>query len=309
MTRVRVAILDDYQGVSTELADWSRLHDQVDVQVYRDTLSDEDSLIKRLEPYTIICAMRERTKFPASLLDKLPNLRLITTTGLQNRGIDIAAAKSKGIVVSGTTGVGNSTLEHIWAILLGAVRYIAQEDRRVKQANTQWQHVIPLGLHGKTLGLVGLGNLGKGTARIAKAFNMHVIAWSPHLTQERCDEAGVGFAKTKEALFSTSDIVSIQMVLSPSTRHLIGASDFSIMKPTAFFVNTSRGPIVDEAALVDVLKRKAIAGAGLDVYDLEPLPLDHPLRSLDNVTLSPHLGYVSDDNYKVGRTTARIASR
>ncbi|KAI8980725.1 D-isomer specific 2-hydroxyacid dehydrogenase [Trametes punicea] len=309
--RVRVAILDDYQNVAFKFADWSSIKDRLSIDSLPDTTSDEDVLAKRLEPYTIICAMRERTKFPKSLIDRLPNLRFIATTGPYNAGIDVAYAKTKGIVVSGTGGKGNSTLEHIWALILATVRYITVEDARTKAGAVPWQSTIPMGLAGRTLGLVGVGRLGSATAHIAKAFGMEVIGWSPNLTPERAASAGVTFIATKEELFRRSDIVSIHMVLSERTRRMITAADLALMKPTAFFINTSRGPLVDEAALVEVLKERRIAGAGLDVFDQEPLPLDHPLRKLGNVTLSPHMGYVSDSNYEQafwGQTVENIAA-
>ncbi|KAI0331986.1 D-isomer specific 2-hydroxyacid dehydrogenase [Cubamyces sp. BRFM 1775] len=308
--RVRVAILDDYQGVAFKFADWSGIKDRIIVDSFPDTTADEDVLAKRLEPYTVICAMRERTKFRASLLDRLPNLRLIATTGALNRGIDVAYAKTKGIIVSGTGGRGNSTLEHIWALILATVRYIVVEDVRTKASAVPWQTTIPMGLAGRTLGLVGVGRLGSQTAAIAKAFGMEVVGWSPNLTPERAESAGVTFIASKEELFRRSDIVSIQMVLSDRTHHMITGADLALMKPSAFFINTSRGPLVDEVALVEILQKKGIAGAGLDVFDEEPLPLDHPLRKLDNVTLSPHMGYVSDSNYEVfwGHTVENIAA-
>lgn len=297
--RVRVAILDDYQRAAFTFADWSSILDRLAIDSYPDTTADENTLAVRLEPYEIICAMRERTKFSASLLDRLPNLKLIATTGAVNRGIDVAYAASKGIVVSGTGGGGNSTLEHIWALILATARFIAFEDHNVKAATASWQSSVPIGLGQKTLGLVGVGGLGAATAKIAKAFDMRVIGWSPNLTPERAAEAGVEFIASKEELFRSSDILSVHMVLSERTRHMIKAVDLALMKPTAIFINTSRGPLVDEEALVQSLKDKRITSAGLDVFDVEPLPLDHPLRSLDNVTLSPHLGYVSDTSYKV----------
>ncbi|KAI0348382.1 D-isomer specific 2-hydroxyacid dehydrogenase [Trametopsis cervina] len=312
MAPVKVAILDDYQHVALTIADWSSVRDRLSIDVYDETLADEDALVQRLEPYTIICTMRERTKFPASLLDRLPNLKLITTTGMWNAGIDVAHAKKKGIAVSGTGGAGNSTTEHIWALILATARYIALEDAGVKARRQAWQTSIPVGLKGKTLALVGVGKLGVATAKIAKAFDMEVIGWSPNLTPERAAAAGVTYVATKEELFKRGDIVSIHIVLSESTRHLITAADLALLKPTALFINTSRGPIVDEQALVKVLQEKKIAGAGLDVFDVEPLPLDHPLRTLQNVTSTPHTGYVSDDNYKVsvfwGDTVDNISS-
>jgi len=296
---VKVAILDDYQGVGLSSADWTPLQSKVHVTVFRDTLHAENDLVQRLLPFQVVCAMRERTKFTSSLLSQLPNLRLIASTGMKNRGIDIKAAKERGIVVSGTGATGNSTLEHIWALILATARYVVSEHVSTQAANPQWQNAIPIGLSGKTLGLVGLGRLGQSTAQIAKAFNMKVLAWSPHLTRERADAAGVDFASSKSELFKFSDIVSIQMVLSPETKGMVTLEDLKHMKPTALLINTSRGPLVDEAALCEVLRDGKIAGAGLDVFDVEPLPLDHPLRKLPNVTLSPHLGYVADDAYKV----------
>lgn len=340
---VRVAILDDYQQVALTIADWSPLKDRVTVDVFTDTIAEEDALVKRLLGYQIICAMRERTKFTRSLLDRLPDLRLagnyqlrhsiclwqvrrlIATTGPFNAGIDVAHAKSKGIVVVGTGGQGNSTLEHIWALILATARYVAIDDGRVKAGKEPWQAHVPLGLSGRTLGLVGVGRFGSQTAKvssiytrplellaereakIAKAFNMKVIGWSPNLTPDRAAAAGVEFAASKEDLLRTSDIVSIHLVLSERTRHIISAADLALMKPTAFFINTSRGPLVDEAALVEVLRNKKIAGAGLDVFDVEPLPLDHPLRRLENVTLTPHTGYVNDSNYEVSSSNGSMS--
>jgi len=306
----RVAILDDYQGVALSSADWAPLKGRVVIDVFRDTILDEDDLVRRLEGYDIICAMRERTKFPRSLLDRLPKLQLIATTGPYNAGIDSVYAKTKGIIVSGTGGAGGATLEHIWALILATVRYITVEDVNVKSGNAQWQSTMPLGLAGRTLGLVGVGRLGTSTAKIAKAFNMKVIGWSPNLTPERAQAADVDYVKTKAELLKQSDVVSIQMVLSDSTRHMITYEDLAMMKPTAFFINTSRGPLVDENALIKILKEERIAGAGLDVFDVEPLPLDHPIRNLKRVTLSPHTGYLTDSNYAVfwGETVKNIVN-
>ncbi|KAH6917464.1 D-isomer specific 2-hydroxyacid dehydrogenase [Coprinopsis sp. MPI-PUGE-AT-0042] len=295
----RVAILDDYQEAAQKCADWGVLKDRVTIDTYTDTIHDEDALVSRLEPYEIICAMRERTPFTKSLLDRLPNLKFIATTGPLNRGIDIQHANSKGIVVSGTWGSGNPTLEHIWALLLATAKNIVVEDRNIKDGNPRWQTTIPVGLAGKTLGLVGVGRLGSQVAKIAKAFDMRVVGWSPNLTPERAEAAGVAFASTKEELLKTSDVVSLHLVLAESTRHVLKREDLALLKPTAFLINTSRGPLVDEDALIEALQEGRIAGAGLDVYDVEPLPLDHPIRNLKNVTLTPHTGYITDDNYKV----------
>ncbi|KAJ3734738.1 D-isomer specific 2-hydroxyacid dehydrogenase [Lentinula guzmanii] len=274
---VRVAILDDYQQVALTTADWSSIADQIQVDVFTDTLSDVDSLAKRLEPYEIICAMRERTKFLPLLLDRLPNLRLIATTG----------------------NGGNSTVEHIWTLIMSVARHIVLEHINIRTSNPQWQTVVPMGLAGSTLGLIGVGRLGSETAKIAKVFGMKVIGWSPHLTPERAEAQGVEFIASKQELLSRSDIVSLHLVLSESTTKIINAADLDLMKASSFLINTSRGPLIDEAALVEALKNKKIAGAGLDVFEQEPLPLDHPLRFLDNVTLSPHNGYINETSYKV----------
>ncbi|KAJ6621635.1 D-isomer specific 2-hydroxyacid dehydrogenase [Mycena sp. CBHHK59/15] len=295
----RVAILDDYQPAALKSADWSAIADRVSIDVYSDTIADEDLLVQRLADYEIICAMRERTKFSASLMDRLPKLRLIATTGMRNFAIATAHARGKGITVSGTISHSSqSTLEHIWAVILSTVRHIVTEDANIKARNSQWQTLIPSSLAGKTLGLIGVGRLGAQTANIAKAFNMKVIGWSPNLTPERAADAGVEFIATKVELLQQSDIVSLHIVLSERTRHIINAADLALMRPTAYLINTSRGPLVDEDALLEVLKAKGIAGGGFDVFDKEPLPLEHPLRGLENVTLSPHNGYVNDVSYK-----------
>lgn len=327
----KLAILDDYQGVALSLADWSVVKEKVAaIDVYRDTLHDEDQVVKRLEPYEIICAMRERTKFTKEVLERLPNLkcvrhlyifeslhaqlctllpnRLIATTGPRNRGIDTPFAKSRGVTVSGTGGDGNSTLEHIWALILSSVRQIVVEDTNIKTRNPQWQTTLPLGLSGRTLGLLGVGRLGGQVAKIAKLFGMRVVGWSPHFTKERAEEAGVEFAETKEELLRQSDVLSIHIVHAPSTHHILKLDDLLLLPPHAYLINTSRGPLVEEAGLLQVLREGKIAGAGLDVYDVEPLPLDHELRTLKNVTLTPHSAYVSDTNYKVfyGQTVENV---
>ncbi|KAG7099167.1 hypothetical protein E1B28_001038 [Marasmius oreades] len=297
-TMHRVAILDDYQGVALTCADWSSIIDRLEVDVFHDTLHDEDSLVERLKSYEIVCAMRERTKFTSSLLDRLPNLRFIATTGSINRGIDVHHAKTKGMPVSGTSQGGNSTVEHIWALIMAVSRQIVKEHNNIRDNNSQWQTLVPLGLRGKTLGLIGVGRLGKDISKIAKVFGMTTLGWSPNLTPDRAAEAGVTFCETKEQLLKASDIVSLHLVLSETTKGLINVDDLELMKKTAFFINTSRGPLVDEDGLIEALKNGEIAGAGLDVFDQEPLPLNHPLRTLDNVTLSPHNAYVNDTNYE-----------
>ncbi|KAJ7071127.1 D-isomer specific 2-hydroxyacid dehydrogenase [Mycena amicta] len=305
---------ESFESASLRSADWSRIaHKVAALDVFTDTIAEEDLLVKRLAEYDVVCAMRERTKFTASLMDRLPRLRLIATTGMRNFAIDSEYAKTKNIVVSGTVFSAASTLEHIWAMILSTVRHIVQEDANIKAKNPQWQTVVPSALAGQTLGLIGVGRLGSQTAavglqlvhrsppnllQIAKAFNMRVVGWSPNLTPERATEAGVEFAATKADLLRQSDIVSLHIVFSERTRHIIKAEDLALMKPSAYLINTSRGPLVDETALIQVLRAKGIVGAGLDVYDVEPLPLDDPLRSLDNVTLSPHNGYANHSSYK-----------
>ncbi|KAI3622795.1 phosphoglycerate dehydrogenase [Moniliophthora roreri] len=252
--------------------------------------------------------MRERTKFTRSLFDRLPNLKFIATTGTRNRGIDVEYAQEKGISVSGTGSGGNSTVEHIWALIMAVARDIVKEHNNIRNRNPQWQTSVAVGLQNKTLGLIGLGRLGSEIAKIAKVFGMRTIGWSPHLTSERAATAGVEFIASKEELLKESDIISIHMVLSESTKGLIGPDDFKRMKPSALLINTSRGPLVNEEALIEALRSGKIASAGLDVFDQEPLPLDHPLRRQENVTLSPHNGYVSDTNYETfwGETVENI---
>ena len=313
-----VAILDDYQNVALKYGNWTPVEKYATITVFNDTLLSEDDLVARLKPFTIICTMRERTKFPASLLKQLPNLKLLTTTGMGNRSLDIRTANAQGVVVAGTGGAGAATTEHTWGLILGVMRHIAEEDRNTKEGGV-WQRTVATGLKGRTFGLIGLGYLGQASAkyhrrkgltncRIAKVFGMNVIAWSPNLTAERCAAADVGFAKSKEELLQQSDVVSIHMVLSSTTKDLLKAEDLKQMKPTAFLVNTSRGPIVNEAALIDILKSRKIAGAALDVFDVEPLPQNHELRKLDNVLLSPHVGYISDENYGAfyGQTSENV---
>lgn len=290
----RVAILDDYQGIGKSITDWASVKDEIEITIFEDHLADEDKVAARLAGFEIICAMRERTPFTASLLAKLPDLNLLVTSGMRNRGIDIQAANDQGVVVCGTPSVGRPTAELAWGLILGLARHIPEEDRRVRAGG--WQRTVGVGLDGKTLGIAGLGNLGGRMAEIAKVFGMDIIAWSQNLTQERCDELGVELV-TREELMSRSDFITVHLILSDRTRGVIGADELARMKPTAFIVNTARGPIIDEEALARVLKDGKIAGAGLDVYGTEPLPADHPFRSLENVIASPHLGYVEQSNY------------
>jgi len=295
MRLYRCAILDDYQNVALRMADWSKVAGEIDIKVFNDHLGTQEKVVSALQGFEIICAMRERTAFPRAVLEKLPDLKLLITTGLRNASIDVAAAKERGIVVCGTPAVGNPTCGVATGLVLELTRRIGYENARMK-AGAPWQSTLGLDLEGLTLGVVGLGKLGARMARIAQAFGMKVVAWSQNLNAEKCKQAGVDYA-TKDELFRRADIVTIHLVLSSRTRGLVGARELALMKPTAYIVNTSRGPIIDEAALLAALRNKTIAGAGLDVFDVEPLPANHELRKLDNVVLTPHLGYVAVQNY------------
>ncbi|MGB3865922.1 MAG: D-2-hydroxyacid dehydrogenase family protein [Xanthobacteraceae bacterium] len=296
MTRLRCAILDDYQNVALRLADWPRLADRVDVTVFDEPFTDAAEAIAALQDFDIVCAMRERTPFRADTLGALPKLKLLLTSGMRNASIDLATAKTRGVTVCGTASMGGPTASLAIGLMLELTRHIGFESARMK-AGERWQTTLGEDIEGKTLGIVGLGKLGRKVAGIAQAMGMKVIAWSQNLTLEACTAEGVAYAG-KEELMATSDIVSIHVILSKRTRGLIARDDLARMKPTAYLVNTARGPIVDEAALLDALQRRAIAGAALDVFSEEPLPRDHPLRKLDNVVLTPHLGYVTAENYR-----------
>ena len=293
---IRVAILDDYQGVALALADWQSLHPQATIQAFADHLDDLDAVARRLHTFDCVVAMRERTPFPRTLFEKLPNLRLLITTGARNASIDLAAATDRKVQVCGTDMLPYPTAELTWGLILALFRHIPQEDRAARAG--RWQTTLGLGLNGKTLGLLGLGRLGSQVARVGRAFGMAAIAWSRNLTAERAAEAGAALV-SKDELFARSDIVSIHLVLSPRSRGLVGAAEIARMKPTSFLVNTSRGPIVDEAALLAALSERRIAGAGLDVFEPEPLPRNHPVLALDNVVITPHLGYVTEENYRL----------
>lgn len=293
----RCAILDDYQNVALQFADWSRCATDVDVTVFNRSLGDNDDVVKGLAGFQIVCLMRERTPFPREVIEKLPNLRLLVTTGKRNAVIDMAAAKDKNVLVCGTDSAAHPTAELVFAHMLEFARKVGFENARLN-AGAAWQSTVGRDLSGKTLGLVGLGRLGTRVANIAKAFGMNVVAWSQNLTPAKCQEVGVTYA-SKEQLLEQSDFISIHVVLSKRTQGLIGAGDLARMKGSAFLINTSRGPIVDEAALVDALRENRIAGAGVDVFDQEPLPLNHPFRSLARAQITPHLGYVTEDNYRL----------
>ena len=292
----RCAIIDDYQNVALKLADWSKVTKDVEITVFTEAVrrSDADT-IRDLKDFDIVVMMRERTRFPREVIDGMPKLKLLITTGAYNASIDMKACAERGIVVSGTGGFGNPTTGITFGLILELTRRIGWEHARMK-SGVLWQNTLGMDIEGKTLGILGLGKLGARAAGVAKAFGMKVLAWSQNLTPERCKEVGVEYA-SKEDLLKNADIVTIHLVLSGRTRGLIGANELGLMKKTAYLVNTSRGPIIDEKALIDALNKKQIAGAGLDVFDVEPLPLDHPYRKMDNVVITPHLGYVSQQNF------------
>ncbi len=292
----RVALLDDYQGVALGMADWKSLPRGTDVVAFPDHLDDESDLAARLADFDIVMAMRERTPFTRALLGRLPKLKLLITAGMRNASIDMKAAAERGVIVCGTAGLPYPTAELAWGLILALMRRIPAEDRAVRDG--RWQTTVGLGLNGKTLGVLGLGTLGSRAARVGGAFEMQVLAWSANLTAERAAEVGATLV-SKDELLARSDIVSIHLVLGERTRGLIGARELGLMKRTAYLVNTSRGPIVDEAALVRALRDGTIAGAGLDVFDTEPLPKDHPFRSLPNTVITPHLGYVTEETYRI----------
>ena len=288
---MRVAVLDDYQRVAAELADWPSLGAEV---TFFDRHLDGEQVAAALAGFDVVVAMRERTPFPADLLAALPALRLLVTTGSRNASIDLTAASQHGITVCGTGYSSSPTIEHTWAMILAAARHLPTEF--ASMAAGGWQRTVGIGLSGRTLGLAGLGNVGSAVARIGLAFGMEVVAWSKNLTPDRAAAVGAT-AVSKDELFARSDVLSVHLVLSGRTRGLIGAVELAAMKPSALLINSSRGPIVDESALVDALRRNVIAGAAIDVFDIEPLPAEHPLRGLPTAVLTPHLGYVADGLY------------
>ena len=297
----RIAILDDYQNTARECADWDSIPGHPGIVAFHEHLPSEDAVAEALADFDIVVAMRERTPFPASLMARLPKLRLLVTTGKRNLAIDMGAARARGVPVCGTALLPYAAFEHAWALILALAKRIPREDRLMREGG--WQAGVSDGLHGKTLGVLGLGKLGAKVARVAHAFDMRVIAWSQNMTDEQAAEHGVTRVE-KDALFRESDILTIHMVLSDRTRALVGKHELALMKPTAMLVNTSRGPIVDEAALVEALRAGTIAGAGLDVFDTEPLPVDHPLRSIPGTVLTGHTGYVMQENYALGYSQA-----
>ena len=298
---MKLAVLDDHQNVALEVADWTRIESAVDISVFNTHLGDVDSVAQALDGFDIVVAMRERTPFPRQLLERLPKLSLLVTTGMRNLAIDTAAARELGIDVCGTPMLGYPAAEHTWALILALVKQVSAEDSIMHEGG--WQHGLSTGLRNNTLGIIGLGKLGAQVAAVGLAFGMKVLAWSANLTSEHCAEHGVIRVELKD-LLASSDIVTIHQVLSDRTRGLIGADEFARMKSTAYLVNTARGPIVQESALIAALQNGTIAGAGLDVYDSEPLSPDHPLRSLNNAVLTGHTGYVMRENYVKGYSGA-----
>ncbi len=292
----KIAILDDYQSVALKMTEWGSLPAGVSLEAFSDHLSDQGAIVERLKDFDVVVAMRERTPFPRTLLECLPRLRLLVTTGMRNASIDVSAASELGVSVCGTRGMRTGTAELTWGLILSLARHIPEEDRAVREG--KWQVQIELSIEGKTLGVIGLGNLGSQVAAVGRALQINVVSWSQNLTAERAEQAGARLV-SKDQLFSESDFISVHLILGERSRGLIGASEFARMKPTAIFVNTSRGPIVEEQALMDVLRQRRIAGAGLDVFDEEPLPLEHPFRSLNNVLVTPHIGYVTTENYQL----------
>lgn len=291
----KIAILDDYANAALTSADWSSLPAGFEPVVFTDNLVAVEPLVERLKEFEIVCAMRERTPFPGEVFKRLPNLKLFITSGMRNNAVDFKTAKEMGVVTCGTDSPGSSTVELTWALILGTMRNVAFDHLTMKQGG--WQERTGMAVSGKTLGVVGLGKLGGMVAEIAPKFGLDVIAWSPNLKQERCDELGVEKV-SKEELFSRADIVSIHMILSDRSRGLITAEDFGRMKSSAILVNTSRGPIVEQQALIDALTTGKIRAAAVDVYDQEPLPTDHPFRKIENLLTTPHVGYVTEESYR-----------
>ncbi|MCQ9134552.1 D-2-hydroxyacid dehydrogenase family protein [Streptomyces hilarionis] len=293
----RCAVLDDFQNVATTVADWSVPGHELDVVPFTEHFGDEDELAVALADFDCVVTLRERVPFPASLLDRLPRLRLLIASGLRNSVIDYAAAKANGVTVCGTQSSSTPPVELTWALLLGLARGLVRESTALREGGP-WQSTVGADLHGRRLGLLGLGKIGSAVARVGLAFGMEVSAWSQNLTQERAAEAGVRRAPSKEALLRESDFVSVHLALSDRTRGLVGPSELALLKPTAYLVNTSRAAIVDQEALLAALREGRIAGAGVDVFDVEPLPADHPMRTAPRLLATPHLGYVSRANYE-----------
>src|SRR6201746_910038 len=296
MTRLRCAILDDYINLTLDITDWSKISDRVEVTVFNQPFASTEAAANALKDFEIICAMRERTLFSRALFAALPKLKLLITSGMRNASIDMEAAKDHKVVLCGTQWARDPTAPLTMGLILDLTRNIGRENARM-HAGEPLQKFVGIEIEGKTLGVVGLGKLGAKVSGLAKAFGMNVIAWSPNLTPERCKEVGVTYA-TKEELFSTADIITVHVVLSERSRGLVGAADLARMKPTSYLVNTARGPIVDETALLETLQNRKIAGAAGDVFAVEPLPVEHPFRKLDNLVLTPHLGYATEEGFR-----------
>ena len=293
---VQAAILDDYQNVAMSFADWSPIARDVEIKVFNKPFGSQDEAIKALQGFAVVVGMRERTPFPRKVIEALPDLKLLITTGARNNSFDIKVCAERGVTVCGTGAAGSPTTGIAFGLMLELTRRIGFENARLK-AGAPWQTTIGRDLEGLTLGVLGLGKLGQRSAAVGKAFGMKTIAWSQNLTEEKAKAAGADYV-SKDDLFRNADFVTIHLVLSDRSRGLVGAKELGLMKKSAYLINTSRGPIVDEKALIAVLNSKSIAGAGLDVFDVEPLPLDHPFRKMDNVVITPHLGYVSEQNYR-----------
>jgi phosphoglycerate dehydrogenase-like enzyme len=292
---VKVAILDDYQNVALQMADWSPLTGRATITVFNDHLNEPDAVVARLAPFEVICVMRERTPLTRGILERLPRLKLVASTAVRNASIDLQAARERGIAVANTGYDSTPTIEMTWALILASARHVAAENASLRSGG--WQRRIGDDLKGKTLGVLGLGNIGGEVARIGHAFGMRVIAWSENLTAEKATAAGAELVR-KEELFRQSDVLTIHLVLGRRSRGLVGAAELALMKPAAWLINTSRGPIVDEGALIASLRERRIGGAAVDVFDIEPLPADHPYRSVDNMLATPHIGYVSENLYR-----------
>jgi phosphoglycerate dehydrogenase-like enzyme len=295
MKKYKIAVLDDYQNVALDSADWSAIRERADIAVFQNHLADPDAVIERLLPFDVICVMRERTPLSRNIIERLPNLKLVASTGPVNASIDVAAAGNHGVAVVHTGYRSDPTIELTWALILASARKIVTESNSVRSGG--WQQTVGTDLRGKTLGVLGLGRIGSQVARIGSAFGMNPVAWSQNLTLQTAEAAGAALV-SKDQLFEQADILTIHLVLSSRTRGLVGPSELERMKPTARLINASRGPIVDEQALIGALKNRQIAGAAVDVFDIEPLPPSHPFRTLDNVLATPHIGYVSHGLYK-----------
>ncbi|WP_158994091.1 D-2-hydroxyacid dehydrogenase family protein [Mucilaginibacter sp. L196] len=294
--KIKVAVLNDYQQVALSIADWSVLNEKALVTVFHDHQNNEAEIIERFFPFSIICVMRERTPLSRNILEKLTNLKLIVSTGKRNASIDIEAAEELGIKIIPTGYIESGAPELTWALIMAIARKIPMENKNLRSGG--WQTTVGTDLKGKTIGIIGLGRIGTTIAKYARAFDMKVIAWSQNLTEERAEEAGVKLVQ-KEILFKEADFITVHLVLSERSKGIVTANELRLMKPSAFFINTSRGPLVEEKALLEILQQKKIAGAALDVFDIEPLPVDNPFRKMDNVLATPHIGYVTEETYSV----------